>query len=122
MAQQMMFDYMERNYRGQASDGTVVTSTEEAMEAALKRAGKTIYDSDWWIETMEQVLVSWGIYKTRWQDPATGSPRASFSIEPPEKDTNTTSTQRPAANTVGFPSGPLSSRLTSGKLTNKDEK
>jgi hypothetical protein len=122
MAQQMMFDRIGGSYRGQASDGTVVTVTEEAMEVALKRAGKSIYDSDWWTETLEQVLMSWGIYKSRWLDPATHSPRAEFSMDPPKKDTGTSSTQRPATSTVPLPSGPLSSRLTSGKLSDKDEK
>lgn len=117
MAQQLMFDRIGGMYRGQATNGSIVTVTEDAMELALKKAGKTIYDSDWWVETILRVLEGWGIYCKRWVDDATNSLRLEFSTKPPDKPTG----QQASTSTNPLTSGPLSSRLTSGKLPPKDD-
>ncbi len=131
MAQHMMWDPIAQNYRGQATNGTVVTVDHDVMDMANKKAGKSVYDSDWWIETLAAVLEHWGIYGRRWVDAATKMPRINFS------STQTTENEKSAAPskenkqlTQPFapppqpenvqddrPSGPLSRRLMSGPLT-----
>jgi hypothetical protein len=78
MAQRMMWIQVQSIYRGQATDGTVVTVEADAMDLALKKAGNGIYDSDWWNETLEKVLDHWGISTQRWHDAVTKTPRAHF--------------------------------------------
>ena len=105
------------------ADGTVITVEEDAMETALKKAGKSIYESEWWLETLAQVLEHWGIYCKRSVDEATHVPRLRFSMIPPApKETGTSQAQRPSTYTTPLNSGPLSSRLNSGRLDNKEEK
>jgi len=76
----MMWDLHEDTYRGQASDGTVVTVPQPVMELALKKAGKGVYDSDWWVESQESILSHWGIDSRRWMDGVTRTPRARFTM------------------------------------------
>ena len=82
MAQQMMWDHISAVFRGQATNGTVVTVDEGAMNAALKNAGKGVYDSDWWVETLDTILDHWGIDVKHWVDDITRSPRAGYSMRP----------------------------------------
>ncbi len=81
MAQRMMWNQFQAQYRGQATNGTVVTVDETVMALALKKAGKSVFDSDWWIETLERVLNHWGINTQRWVDATTNTRRAHFSLE-----------------------------------------
>ena len=82
-SQQMMWSIRESLYRGQATDGTVVTVEEPAMMEALKQAGKGIYETDWWRETLPVVLERWGLVAKRWTDDATGMPRAHYTLGTP---------------------------------------
>src|SRR5438105_3020251 len=107
MAQQIMWSYTDRLYRGQAGDGTVVTVTEEAMDVALKKAGKGVFESDWWTETLTVVLEHWGIYGKRWADPATAMPRLHFVKGEPKPDSMATNPK--------MASSPLSTRILERK-------
>src|SRR5687768_3848599 len=82
-SQQMMWSALESLYRGQATDGTVVTVEEPAMMEALKQAGKGIFDADWWRETLPVVIERWGLTARRWTDEATGMPRAHYRLGTP---------------------------------------
>jgi hypothetical protein len=82
-SQQMMWSAVESLYRGQATDGTVVTVEEPAMMAALKQAGKGIFDTDWWQETLPAILERWGLTSRRWIDEATDMPRAHYRLGAP---------------------------------------
>lgn len=106
MAQQMMWNVFQETFRGQASDGTIVTVEKEVMDVAHRKAGAGVYDSDWWPETLTRVLEHWGIYHKKWVDEDTGNPRLHFTNIPPQKSEDTLKTA----------SGPLSARLTSGPL------
>ena len=112
MPQQMMWDQIESTYRGQATDGTIVVVDEEAMSLALKKAGKSVFETDWWIETLTVTLEHWGIYAKHWKDVATQMPRAHFTLDPSQKG----GTKAPRPSTQ---SGPLRSRLMSGPLPTK---
>ena len=105
MAQQMMWNAWQEIFRGQATDGTIVTVDKEAMEIAHKKAGTGVYESDWWPETLTNVLEHWGIYNKKWVDDDTRNSCLHFTTAAPEKTTG----QTPI-------SGPLSARLTSGQL------
>ena len=111
MAQQMMWIPFEEQYRGQATQGEVVTVAEDAMKLALKKAGNWVFDSDWWVETLIRVLEHWGIYRKRWLDPATQVVRLHFSVGNPTPDPNDSKTA----------SGPLSTRILSGPLDRNKE-
>lgn len=102
MAQQIMWSQVEALYRGQATDGAVVTVAEDAMMLAHRKAGMGVYEADWWVETLTQVLEHWGVYCKRWVDPATQTPRLHFSLGSPKPDIQST--------------GPLSARIMSGPL------
>jgi hypothetical protein len=103
----MMWSPTEALYRGQASNGTVITVDEEAMHIALKQAGKGIFETDWWVETLTRVLEHWGIFSKRWLDEATRVPRMHFRLA---QSKSTASSQEQPATT-----GPLSSRITARK-------
>lgn len=131
MAQQLMWDQIGSLYRGQGTGGTVVTVEADAMELAQKKAGKGVYDSDWWVETLLSVLEHWGIYAQRWIDAATRVPRMHFSTSPARVSPGTDPTQQPSAqqppvqqpSTTGTPinTGSLRERLMTKKLEPKDE-
>ncbi len=108
-AQRMMWNETERQYRGQASDGAVVTVMEDAMMLAHRKAGNGVFDSDWWVETLTRVLEHWGIYYKRWMDPATNTARMHFTLGQPKPDTP----QAP---------GPLTTRIMSGPLSRNEKK
>ncbi|HUP28423.1 MAG TPA: hypothetical protein VM409_08310 [Chloroflexia bacterium] len=110
MAQQMMWNSWQENFRGQASDGTIVTVEKEAMDLAHRKAGTGVYESDWWPETLTRVLEHWGIYHEKWVDDDTHNSRLHFTTSVPNKSN---ATARP-------PSGPLSARLTSGPLSTRN--
>lgn len=105
----MMWSPRESLYRGQASDGTVITVDEDAMTTALKKAGNGIFETDWWIETLTRVLEHWGIFSKRWMDDITNVPRMHFRLGEP---TSVDPLEELKATT-----GPLGSRL----LTRKKE-
>jgi hypothetical protein len=107
MPSQMMWNVVERLYRGQATDGTVVTVDESAMQAAQKQAGKGIYETDWWRETLPVTLERWGLVAKRWVDEATGMPRAHYSLGAAENS--------PAPDVGRRASGSLLDRLSTGK-------
>jgi hypothetical protein len=137
MAQQLMWNQIETLYRGQGTGGTVVTVESDAMELAQKKAGKGVYDSDWWVETLLNVLEHWGIYAQRWIDAATRVPRMHFSTTPARVSPGTDPTQQPSAQeppaqqppvqqpsttTTPINTGSLRERLmTTKKLEPKDE-
>ena len=123
MAQAMMWDPIVGDYRGQATNGTVVTVDKDVMDMANKRAGKAVYESDWWVETLERVLEHWGIYAKRWVDAASGVPRINFSLDRPAEVPTKPVEQalpEPPPQPAKTPSGPLSKRLMSGPLHVKD--
>jgi hypothetical protein len=119
MAQQLMWNQIELVYRGQATNGTVITVEEEAMDKAQRNAGKSVYDTDWWVETLARVLEHWGIFTKQWIDNATRTPRLHFSLGEPQIDTGQPSTsQQPT--TTAPPTGPLNSGPLSSRLGTKD--
>jgi hypothetical protein len=107
MPSQMMWNVIESLYRGQATDGTVVTVDEPAMMAAQKQAGKGVYDTDWWRETLPVTLDRWGLAAKRWVDDATGMPRAHYTLSQPEGSSASDAGRRT--------SGSLRDRLSMGK-------
>jgi hypothetical protein len=112
MPQQMMWNTIEDKYKGQASDGTLITVDEDVMMEAHKRAGKAVYDTDWWTETLVYVLASWGIFGERSYDHSTRLPTARFRSGEPRLSNNTGGLK----NTTG----PLSARLTSGPISTRN--
>src|SRR5947208_3077508 len=129
MAQQMMFDPILSNYRGQATNGTVVTVEPAAMELANKKAGRTAYDSDWWVETVQSTLEHWGILGRRWIDGATRMPRLDFTYEkskrtgastPEKTEADAADSSQTSQPTKPLGSGPLTNRIMSGPLNPKD--
>jgi hypothetical protein len=96
MSQQLMWNQIEELYRGQGTNGTVITIESDAMQTALNRAGKAVYDTDWWIETLQNVLEHWGVYSQRWLDVATRVPRIHFSLTPNRLDRTITGQQAPS--------------------------
>ncbi len=109
MPQQMMWNVREAVYRGQASDGTVITVDEDAMSTALKKAGNTIFESDWWVETLIRVLEHWGIFSKRWIDDVTNVPRMHFKLAEPKP-------VEPHEEKMIEGTGPLSARIISRKI------
>src|SRR4051794_24149666 len=107
MAQQLMWSQIESLYRGQGTNGTVVTVELDAMDLAQKRAGKSVFDTDWWVETLKQVLDHWGIYSQRWTDAATRMPRVHFSITQPRPGQIIDGTQQPTTQQQPYDSGPI---------------
>ncbi len=110
MAQQMMWIAIEETYRGQASDGAVITVNEDTMLLAHKKAGRDVFEADWWTGTLTRILEHWGIYGKRWMDQSTRVPRMHFNTGEPRQIIGGLN---PNA------SGPLSSRLNSGPLSTK---
>lgn len=105
MAQQIMWNQFEGIFRGQASDGTVITIEDEALKMALNKAGNDVFESDWWAETLVRVLEHWGIYGKRWSDDTTHTGRLHFTLGEPKAGTGQ--------------SGPLTERLLSGPLSTR---
>ena len=107
----IMWSQAESLYRGQSLTGTVITVDEDALQAALKNAGNSIFDTEWWIETLTVVLDRWGLKSKQWTDPATQVLRLHFRIADP----NANQPGQPSQSSVG--TGPLTTRLlNSGKL------
>lgn len=125
MSQRMMWDHILAEYRGQAANGTVVVVEQAAMELAHKKAGKVVYDSDWWVETLPVTFDHWGIFGRHWMDGATRVPRANYSLNR-YSDSGELLEERPAPSpsslTQPLNSGPLLNRLKSGPLGSKDDK
>lgn len=112
MPQQMMWNPVDEKYRGQASDGTVISVDEAAMITAHKRAGRSVYETDWWVETLTYVLAMWGIFGERSYDQTTRVPIANFRSGEPK--------QNPSISGLQNATGPLSARLNSGPLSSRD--
>lgn len=104
----MMWSARETLYRGQASDGTVITVDEDAMQSALKKAGNGIFETDWWVDTLTRVLEHWGIFSRRWLDEATQVPRMHFRLGDPKPTTPLEKQQIDGT-------GPLSARILTRK-------
>lgn len=117
MPQQMMWSQMDKVYRAQSTNGTLITVNEEAMDLALKKAGKGVFESEWWMETLEHVLLHWGIVARRWVDEATRVPRIGFSTQTAESERITGDLQ--SQQTPPPARGPLSTRILSNKLSGK---
>jgi hypothetical protein len=123
----MMWDHITSTYRGQAGNGTVVVVESTAMDLAHKKAGKVVYDSDWWIETLQVTLEHWGVFGRYWMDAATRVPRANFSLDrytdSGKLDADQVSSSSPPPTpTRPLSSGPLLNRIKSGPLGSRDEK
>jgi hypothetical protein len=123
---QLMWNPFESQYRGQASTGEVVTVDEDVMHHALKKAGSGVFEVDWWIESLQDVLQHWGYQAKRWTDPATQMPRVNYSFAargaaPQGEEEHTSSGILHKLTT----SGPLTTRLlntnklNSGRLDEK---
>ncbi|MFL5734489.1 MAG: hypothetical protein ACJ78Q_14985 [Chloroflexia bacterium] len=138
MAQQLMWNQIEELYRGQGTNGTVITVESDAMQAALNRAGKSVYETDWWIETLQNVLEHWGVYSQRWLDVATRVPRMHFSLtpnrmgpgatqqsptqQPPVQQSPTQpQAQEPTGNTGPINTGSLRERLKAANKLNSED-
>jgi hypothetical protein len=101
----IMWSQAEGLYRGQSLTGTVITIDEDALKIALQNAGNTIFDTEWWLETLTIVLDRWGLKVKQWTDPATQVLRIHFRI----------ATEQGPGTGVG--TGPLTTRiLNSGNL------
>ena len=113
MAQELMWSQIQAVYRGQATNGVLVVVEDDAMQLALKKAGKTVFDTDWWLETPNDVLEHWGVYAKRLVDEATQVPKTTFKAGEPK-----------SGSTITNPSlgGPLSTRILSGKLAEDQAK
>jgi hypothetical protein len=116
---QLMWNPFEAQYRGQATTGEVVTVDEDVMNQAIKKAGSGVFEVDWWLESLQDVLQHWGFQSKRWMDPVTGMPRVNYSMGPkgpaPQGDQAHTTTSGILRKLTG--SGPLTTRiLNSGKL------
>jgi hypothetical protein len=105
----IMWSQVEGLYRGQALTGTVITIDDDALKTALKNAGESIFDTEWWMETLNVVLERWGLKSKHWTDPATQVLRIHFRMA------NTD--QQGANGDTKAGTGPLTTRLMStGKL------
>ena len=118
MSQKLMWNQIESLYRGQGTNGAVVTVEAEAMDLAMRRAGKTVYDTDWWVETLQNVLEHWGIFGQRWTDAATKVPRRHFSLTMPTPGDGTT--QQPYTTSGPLNTGSLRERLSHSKQEEGD--
>lgn len=109
----IMWDHVESHYRGQCNSGIVLSIDEDAMNKALKNAGNAVFDTEWWVETLTNVLEHWGLRSKRWMDYSTQMPRVHFRL---------TTDRTPTGNSGPLGSlpkgtGPLTTRiLNSGKL------
>jgi hypothetical protein len=115
----ILWNQVEAVYRGQANTGDVITVDEDAMQRALVNAGNAVFDSEWWVESLPNVLEHWKLVSRRWMDNVTGMPRVHYRLVT-EADA-----QQPQGRTGPFRSntgpikgtGPLTTRfLNSGKL------
>jgi len=95
-----MWSQAESLYRGQSLTGTVITIDEDALNTALKNAGNSIFDTEWWLETLTVVLERWGLRSKEWTDPTTQVLRVHI---------RTAVSDQPADTSVG--TGPLTTRL-----------
>jgi hypothetical protein len=102
---QMMWNHVEALYRGQSPGGTVVTVDQDAMSKALQNAGSSVYDTEWWLETLVTVVEHWGLRAKRWVDPATQVLRFHFRLAPD---------QPTGGSEIG--TGPLTTRILTNRL------
>ncbi|MEO8287689.1 MAG: hypothetical protein ABI670_14775 [Chloroflexota bacterium] len=102
----IMWSQAEDLYRGQALMGAVITIDEPALQTALKHAGNSVFDTEWWVETLTVVMDRWGLKAKQWTDPATQVLRIHYRTSD--------ATQNGSGNQVV--TGPLTTRLLSGPL------
>ena len=113
----ILWNQVEAIYRGQANSGDIITVDEDAMQRALVNAGNVVFDSEWWVETLPNVLEHWSLGSRRWMDQVTGMPRVHYRLVPEEAPKGRTG---PFSSNTGpiQRTGPLTTRfLNSGKLS-----
>lgn len=102
----ILWDHVEAHYRAQCNSGVILSIDEDAMLAALKNAGNVVFDTEWWVETLQNVLEHWGLRSKRWTDPATMMPRVHYRLTADRVPTGTTG---PIGSSGG--TGPLMNRI-----------
>jgi hypothetical protein len=120
----IMWSQAESLYRGQSLTGTVITIDEDALNVALKNAGNSIFDTEWWLETLQVVLERWGLRSKQWTDPATQvlrvHIRTAASDQPPGTGVGTGPLTTRLLNSGGLDGSKVGSGgLTSGKLSDR---
>jgi hypothetical protein len=113
-----MWNQVEGLYRGQATSGVILTIDEDAMNKAVRNAGNAVFDTEWWVETLRDILEHWGLKSKRWTDPVTQMPIVHFRLTNERPPLTNTGPFNGAGNTGPMKgTGPLTTRLlNSGKL------
>lgn len=109
----ILWDHIESHYRAQSNSGVIISIDDDAMIKVLKNAGNSVFDTEWWMETLTDVLEHWGLRSKRWTDPATQMPRIHYRLTNERIPTGTTG---PIGGSAGSPSqntGPLTNRINS---------
>ncbi len=110
----ILWDHVEAHYRAQCNSGTILSIDEDALIKALKNAGNVVFDTEWWVETLPNVLEHWGLRNKRWTDPATQMPRVHYRLTTDRVPTGPLS---PTGTGPLNSTGPLSDRINSGNST-----
>lgn len=112
----ILWDHVEGRYRGQANSGVILTIDEDAMNKAMKNAGNSVLDTEWWVETLTSVLEHWGLKSKRSSDHITQMPHVHFRLTN-EHPPLTSGPLNPDSTGPIKGTGPLTTRLlNSGKL------
>jgi hypothetical protein len=120
MSQQIMWINAEEIYRGQASDGTIVTIEKDALEVALRKAGRGIWEADWWTETLPATLQHWGLTGQQSIDPLTRMPTMHFGQVKATGADPTGDQSKPDLNSGSLLSRLATGKFITGKLSDKD--
>ncbi|MEO5953714.1 MAG: hypothetical protein ABIQ44_14725 [Chloroflexia bacterium] len=119
----ILWDHVEAHYRAQCNSGVILSIDDDAMIKALKNAGNIVFDTEWWVETLQNVLEHWGLRSKRWTDPVTQMPRIHYRLTNERVPTGATS---PIGGTGTGPlmnrlnnTGSLSDRLNTGSLSER---
>src|SRR5690348_4135414 len=105
----ILWDHVESHYRAQSNSGVILSIDDDAMLKALKNAGNGVFDTEWWMETLPNVLEHWGLRSKRWIDPPTQMPRIHYRLTADRVPTGPLPTPPPNPTFSG--TGPLSNRL-----------
>jgi hypothetical protein len=109
----ILWDHIEEHYRAQCNSGIILSIDDDAMVKALKNAGNVVFDTEWWLETLPNVLEHWGLRSKRWTDPATQMPRIHYRLTTDRVSTGNTGPMK-----IG--TGPLTDRINStGPLSDR---
>jgi|SRR5215203_5033921 len=100
------WDHVEILYRAQCNSGIILSIDDDAMIKALKNAGNVVFDTEWWVETLPNVLEHWGLRSKRWTDPTTQMPRLHYRLTNERLSTDTNGN-------VSTGTSPLADRLNS---------